>query len=112
MRGGTFFMSMRHSPVPSLRLMVSSLRTLARSVRDLGITSDLPSDLIKPIRLSNAVASVGFLMMMTWALFEIFAGNAEGLGWELGLALGFVITPLLNALGCSRAARIALLLVS
>ena len=56
---------------------------------EVGITGREPPDLIKPLRLCNTVSVVAFAIMMTWALFEIGAGNLGNLQWELGLALGF-----------------------
>src|SRR4051794_26908141 len=114
MRRNVSLASLWHLPRLSrgtLRLR-SQLRTLVRSLVDAGITGREPPDLIKPLRLCNTVSVVAFAIMMTWALFEIGAGNLGNLEWELGLALGFATCPLLNALGRHRAARIALILVA
>ena len=90
----------------------SRLRALVRSVVEVGITGREPPDLLKPLRLCNTVSAVGFAIMMTWALFEVGAGNEDILRWELGLAVGFAMGPLLNAAGRHQAARIALILVA
>jgi PAS domain S-box-containing protein len=99
-----------HSVSPFIQLW-SRLGQFARSIIDLGTTGQ-PPDLIKPIRVCNTIAMAGFVIMMIWALVESWAGNTDDLAWELGLAIGFGICPLLNALGWHRLARVALILVA
>jgi PAS domain S-box-containing protein len=83
-----------------------------RSVVDLGVKSDDPPRLAKPIRLCNAVALMGLFFMTGWAIFEATAGDRENLPWEIGLVFGFAACMLANGLGHHRIGRFGMLFLA
>ena len=85
---------------------------VARSLLELGVKSEYPPRLVKSIRLSNATALIGLVVMSAWAMFEATLGDREILPWEIGLAFGFAACLLANGLGHHRAGRFGLLFLA
>ena len=76
----------------------------------MGITSHLPVDAQKRIRLCNIFALSGAAIMAIWAYLDAAFGDLSSLPWELGFLAGFVAVLAVNANGAHRAARFLLII--
>ena len=65
------------------------LRYAVERVLRIGITSHLPVDAQKRIRLCNIFALSGAAIMALWAYLDAAFGDHSSLPWELGFLAGF-----------------------
>jgi PAS domain S-box-containing protein len=75
----------------------------------LGVSTGLPLDADKRVRLCNRFALVAVAIMVPWCLVEAGFGDARNLPWELGFLGCFLAVLTLNGAGATRAARLALI---
>jgi PAS domain S-box-containing protein len=83
-----------------------------RAIADLGVKRSYAPRLAKAIRLCNAGALMGLVLMTAWAIFEVTAGDPQTLPWEVGLAFGFAACLSANALGHHQAGRFGMLFMA
>jgi signal transduction histidine kinase len=89
---------------------LARLRGAVERVLRIGITSRLPVDAQKRIRLCNIFAVSGAAIMAVWAYLDAAFGDLASLPWELGFLAGFAAVLAVNAKGAHRAARFLLII--
>src|SRR5262245_4827944 len=82
-------------------------RTLERAL-SIGVDPALPIGTQKRIRLCNAMALGGAIIMAVWAYVEASFGDRHTLPWEVGFTATFLAVLVLNGSGAHRTARLLL----
>jgi PAS domain S-box-containing protein len=82
------------------------------AILELGVKRNYAPRLKKAIRLCNATALIGLVVMTTWGICEAADGDLTNLPWEIGFSLGSAACMLANALGHHRAGRFGMLFIA
>jgi len=112
--GARMSRAIRRAPPPgrsrTLAERLAPARRLLDRILRLGTNAAQPVDTKKRIRICNASAAGGALIMFLWTFVEAAFGNRATLPWEIGFLAGFVGVLALNASGTHRAGRLLLII--